>query len=87
MNNAFVFPDPDPPIINILYGWSGIYAQSRLYFVLFSLENSQPDNDKIYLYAKDPYEAKYQYLINRRKSVSINHFNDPKAFIEYSNDM
>ena len=39
------------------------------------------------MYAKDPYEAKYQYLINKRKSVGINHFNDPKAFIEYSNDM
>ena len=29
----------------------------------------------------------YQYLINKREGVSINHFNDPKAFIEYSNDM
>ena len=40
-----------------------------------------------YLYAKDLYEAKYQYLINKRESLGINHFNDPKAFIEYSNDM
>ena len=39
------------------------------------------------MYAKDPYEANYQYLINKRKRVGINHFNDPKAFIEYSNDM
>ena len=39
------------------------------------------------MFAKDPYEAKYQYLINKRESVGINHFNDPKAFIEYSNDM
>ena len=39
------------------------------------------------MYAKDPYEAKYQYLINKREGVGINHFNDPKAFIEYSNDM
>ena len=39
------------------------------------------------MYAKDPYEAKYQYLINERESVDINHFNDSKAFIEYSNDM
>ena len=37
--------------------------------------------------AKDLYEAKYQYLINKRESVVINHFNDPKAFIEYSNDI
>ena len=35
----------------------------------------------------DPYEAKYQYLINIREKVGINHFNDPKAFIEYSNNM
>ena len=42
---------------------------------------------KIYLYAKDPYEDKYQYLINKRECVGINHVNDPKAFIEYSNDM
>ena len=39
------------------------------------------------MYAKDPYEAKYQYLINKRESVGINHFNNPKIFIEYSNDM
>ena len=55
--------------------------------MLLNLIENQPDIDKIYLYAKDPYEAKYQYLINKRESVGINHFNDPKAFIEYSNDM
>ena len=52
-----------------------------------NLINNQPDIDKIYLYAKDPYEAKYQYLISKREKVGLNHFNDPKAFIEYSNDM
>ena len=36
---------------------------------------------------KDPYEAKYQFLINKRESTRLKHFNDPKAFIEYSNDM
>ena len=40
-----------------------------------------------YLYPKDPYKAKYQYLINKREGVDINHFKDLKAFIEYSNDM
>ena len=49
--------------------------------------HSQPDIDKIYLYVKDPYEDKYQYLINKRESVGINHLNDPKTFIEYFNDM
>ena len=39
------------------------------------------------MYAKNPYETKYQYLINIRGKVGLKHFNDPKAFIEYSNDM
>ena len=41
----------------------------------------------MYLYAKDPYESKYQYLINKREGEGINHFNDPKAFTDYSNNM
>ena len=48
---------------------------------------NQQDIDKIYVFVKDPYEDKYQYLINKRESVGLKHFNDPKAFIEYSNDM
>ena len=36
---------------------------------------------------KNPYEAKYQFLINKRESAGLKHFNDSKAFIEYSNDM
>ena len=39
------------------------------------------------MYAKDSYEAKYQYLINKSEGVGIDHFSNPKAFIEYSNDM
>ena len=54
---------------------------------LLNLINNQPDIDKIYLYAKDPYEAKYQYLINKREKVGLKHYDDPKAVIEYSNDM
>ena len=53
---------------------------------LLNLINNQPDIDKIYLYAKDLYEAKYQYLINKREKVGLNHFNDSKAFMEYSNE-
>ena len=43
--------------------------------------------NKIYLYVKDLYEAKYQYLIKIREKVGIDHHNDPRAYIEYSNDM
>ena len=52
-----------------------------------NLINNQPDIDKIYLYAKDPHEAIYQFLINKRESRGLKHFNDPESFIEYSNDM
>ena len=55
--------------------------------LLLNLIKNQPDIDKIYLYTKDPHEAKFQYLINKRECVGINHLNDPKTFIEYSNDM
>ena len=52
-----------------------------------NLINNQPNIHKIYLYAKNPYEGKYQYLINKREKVGLDHFKDPRAFIEYSNDM
>ena len=51
-----------------------------------NLIKNQPDIDKICLYAKAPYEAKYQYLINIREKVRIDHHDDLKAYIEYSND-
>ena len=54
---------------------------------LLNLINNQPDIDKINLQAKDQYEVKYQFLINKRKSTGLKHFNHPRAFIEYSNDM
>ena len=49
--------------------------------------NNQSDIDKIYLYAKDLHETKYQYLTNKREKVSLKHYDDPKDFIQYSNDM
>ena len=54
---------------------------------LFSLINEKSDIDTIYLYAKNPQEAKYQFLINKRESTGLKHFNESKAFTEYSNDM
>ena len=74
---------PDHPYRILIIGGSG----SRKTNVLLNLLEKQSDIDKIYLHAKDLYEAKYQYLINIRENVGIDHFNDPKAFIEYSNDM
>ena len=42
---------------------------------------------KIYLYAKDIDEPKYEYLINKREQAGIKNLDDPKAFVEYSDDM
>ena len=55
--------------------------------MLLNLIKNQPDIDKIYLYAKDPHEGKYQFLINKRESIELTHVNDPKAFIDCSNHM
>ena len=73
---------PDHPYRTLIMGVSGSGKPN----LLLSLIENQPDICKIYLYLKDLCEAKYQYLINKREGVGINHFNDPKAFIEYSND-
>ena len=47
-----------------------------------NLISRQLDTDKIYSYAKDPYEPKYRQLINRHESSRIKNFNDLKPFIE-----
>ena len=74
---------PDHPYRILIIGGSGSGKTNAL----LNLINNQPGIDKIYLYAKDPYEKKHQYLINNFEKVGLNHFNDPKAFMEYSNDM
>ena len=38
------------------------------------------------MYAKDPPESRYQFLINKRERTLLTHFDDPKSLIEYSND-
>ena len=74
---------PDHPYRTLIIGGSGSGKTNAL----LNLINNQADIDKIYLYAKDPHQAKYQFLINKRESIGLKHFNDPKSFIEYSNDM
>ena len=54
---------------------------------LLHLINNFHPIDKIYLYAKDTDEKKYQYLINKREQAGIKNVNDPHAFIEYSSEM
>ena len=54
---------------------------------LLHLINNLHPIDKIYLYAKDLHEPKYDYLINKREQAGIKNLNDPHAFIEYLDDM
>ena len=74
---------PDHPYRILIIGGSGSGKTNAL----LNLINNQPDVDEIYLYAKDPSKAKYQYLIKKREKVGLDHFDGHKAFIEYSNDM
>ena len=63
---------PDHPYRILINGGS----ESGKINSLFNLISQQPDIDKIYLYTKDLYEAKYHFLINKRESKSLKHFND-----------
>ena len=74
---------PDHPYRLLIVGGSASGKTNAL----LNLVNNQPDIDKIYLYAKDLYEAKYQYLINKHEKVGLSHYDDPKAFIKCLNNM
>ena len=62
-------------------------SESRKLNSLFNLISHQEYIDKIYLYAKDPNKAKYQFLINKRENTDLKYLNESNVFIEYSNDM
>ena len=73
----------DHPYRILIVGGSGSGKSNTL----LNLINREPDTDKMFLYSKDPYQAKYQLLINKLKSTGLKHFNDSKAFIEYSKNL
>ena len=58
---------PDHPYRILIIGGSGSGKTNAL----LNLINNQPDIDKIYLYAKDPYENKYHFLIKKRESTGV----------------
>ena len=66
---------PDHPYKLLIIGGSGLGKTNELLYLINIIFN------------KDPYEAKNQYLINKREKVGLKHYVDPKAFIKYSNDM
>ena len=74
---------PDHPYRILIIGGSGSGKTNTL----LNLINNQLDIVKMYLYEKDPHQAKYQYLINKREKAGLKNYDDLKAFIEYSSDM
>ena len=81
--NTNSLADNDWPFRMLIIGPSGSGKTSTL---LHLMNNLHPI-DKIYLYAKDIREPKYEYLINKGEQAGIKNLNDPHAFIEYSDDM
>ena len=73
---------PDHPYRILIIGGSGSGKTNAL----LNLIKEQDDIDKIYLYAKDLSEPKYEFLIKKCKDAT-KHLNDLKAFIECSNTM
>ena len=74
---------PDHPYRILIVGGSG----SEKTNALLNLINEQEDIEKIYLYAKDLSEPKYEYLIKNCENAGIKHANNSKAFIKCSNTM
>ena len=81
--NASSSEDNDWPFRILIIGPSG---SGKTYTLLHLINNLHPI-DKIYLYAKDIHEPKYEYLINKKEQAGIKNLNDLHAFIEYSDDM
>ena len=73
----------DHPYKTLVIGGSGSGKTNALLI----LEIHQPDIKDIYSYDKESHKTRSQLSINKQKSAGLKHFNDPKAFIEYSNDI
>ena len=69
---------PDHPYRILIIGGSGSGKTNTL----LNLINEQRNIDKIYLYAKDLSESKYEHLIKNRENAGIKHLHDSKAFVE-----
>ena len=82
-NNSNWLQISDHPSRILIIGGSVSWKANSIFNLI-----SQPwDIDKKNVYAKDPYKAKYQFWHNKQENTGLNHFNDSKAFIEYTNDI
>ena len=69
----------DHPYRVLIIGGSGL---GETYVLLNLIKSQRPHIDKIYLYAKDPFESMYQLLLNGRGKLGITKLKNPKAFID-----
>ena len=72
---------PDHPYRIMIIGGSGSGKTNAL----LNLINEQYNIDRIYLYAKDLSEPKYEYLIKKHQNAGIKYLNDPNAYTECFN--
>ena len=76
--------DESWPYRKLIIGPSG---SGKTNYLLNSIPKDDNIIDKIYLYAKDVEEPKYQFLIEKTEKAGIKNLEDKNAFIEYSNNM
>ena len=72
---------PDHPYRILIIGGSGSGKTNAL----LNLINEQYNIDRIYLYAKDLSEPKYEYLIKKHQNAGIKYLNDPNTYAECFN--
>ena len=77
---------PDNPYRIIIIGGSGSGKTNTL-LNLIKEQDFHDVIDKIYLYARDLNEPKYQFLIKKREDAGIKDVNNPNAFIVCPNTM
>ena len=72
------------PYRKLIIGPSG---SGETNYLLNSVQKDINIINKIYLYAKDLEEPKYQFLIKKREQAGTKNLKDKHAFIEYANNM
>ena len=71
---------PGHPYRLLIIGGSG---SGKADVLLNLIKHQQPDVDKFYLFTKDPFESKYQLLINGREKIVTEILKNSKLFIDY----